>query len=1121
MKSIQSHKEKLFNKISLFLKRENKVKIISGIFISLIGTIILILIFSGLEFLNYFSPLVRSIIFISTFLVLFVLLFVLTSKELKNYIRSKSFSSIQSGAEQIGKRFPQIKDNLLNSLQILENNKNSIELSNAAFENVYSKASSLNFLETIDYSKLKKYLSILIFSIILFTTIFTFVTPMRDAALRIINFDKEFTKPLPFSLSVLTKDTNVKRDESITIQVKANGEIPNKITIATKASNQSEVKHHTIAVDSNNIFSLQIRNIKNPIKYFAQKDDVTTDTFEIGVTSSPILSFLNFEIIPPRYSGLSATTQENNGNIRSLKGTKVNFNINSSKTLLNANRVTSNSKIDSLLINMKSAIGNFRISKNEKYHFEIIDMDGNKNENPIQFSIEVIPDLFPEIEILHPDLISLIPANDIISINYNIIDDFGFSKAKLNYSKKREIEDDEQKFVIIELNISKDQIEQSLYYNWDVSRLGFKESDEISYFIEVFDNDVISGPKSTKTQIYKLRVPTLDELFTQAENVQEKALEDLTETLKEAEELKKELSNIKDELKQDDKKIEWNEKKRIEETAKKYEEISNKIEEVQEQLQKMQEQMTENNLLSEETMEKYNELQDLMDELNSEEMRKAMEDMQKSLEQLMRDKVQKSLDNLTMNEEMFQKSIERTLNLLKKIQIEQKIDEVIKRTEEIVENLEEISENTENSKEKENSSENQDLANEQNKIEEKLNSLQDELKKLNEKMSEVNDMPTNKMDEINKDFEEQQNQELSKDAKEQLQKQNPMEALKNQNQLSQNMKSMQDQLQQMQQQMQQQSQQMVMQNLLKAIDNILGLSKEQESLTNETKQARSNPNELPKMANQQMEIKQNLENILKQLSALSQKSFAITPEMGESLGKAQNNMNKSIAGMQNRNGQQSSANQGEAMSNLNEAAAMLQNSLQSMMQGGGQGSGGMMSMMQQLQQMGQQQMGLNKMTQMMQQGQLSMQQAQLQRLGKEQGAIQKSLSELNKEAREAGQSKKLGANLEEILEEMNEVISGLNTKKVDDNLIKSQEKILSKLLDAQRSINERDFEKNRESFSGQDFNLDSPSQLNLSNEQAKDMLREELLKSIKEGYSKDYEDLIRRYFENLNNSSNN
>ena len=176
-------------------------------------------------------------------------------------------------------------------------------------------------------------------------------------------------------------------------------------------------------------------------------------------------------------------------------------------------------------------------------------------------------------------------------------------------------------------------------------------------------------------------------------------------------------------------------------------------------------------------------------------------------------------------------------------------------------------------------------------------------------------------------------------------------------------------------------------------------------------------------------------------------------------------------------------------------------------------------MMQQLQQMSGQQMNLNNMTQMlqqMQQGQLSpQQQAQLQRLAQQQDAIRKSLDQLNKEAKQSGESKKIPANLEDIMHRMQEVITDMHTEKLDDNLVQKQERILSKLLDAQKSINERDFEKQRESNAGKNIAGKPPAELNLSTEEGRDKLRDELNKAVREGYSKDYEELIRKYYEAL------
>jgi hypothetical protein len=203
------------------------------------------------------------------------------------------------------------------------------------------------------------------------------------------------------------------------------------------------------------------------------------------------------------------------------------------------------------------------------------------------------------------------------------------------------------------------------------------------------------------------------------------------------------------------------------------------------------------------------------------------------------------------------------------------------------------------------------------------------------------------------------------------------------------------------------------------------------------------------------------------------------------------------------------------MGNINQAVMMMKSQLESMMQGGS-GQGGMMSLMQQLQQLSGQQMTLNNMTQMlqqMQQGNLTPeQQAQLQRLAQEQQLIQKSLEQLNQEAKQSGESKKIPANLENIARQMQEVITDMQTEKLTDDLIQKQERILSKLLDAQRSINERDFEQERKSETGKNIVRQSPSELNLIR-QNKNSLKEELDKAKREGYSKDYEELIRKYYE--------
>lgn len=69
------------------------------------------------------------------------------------------------------------------------------------------------------------------------------------------------------------------------------------------------------------------------------------------------------------------------------------------------------------------------------------------------------------------------------------------------------------------------------------------------------------------------------------------------------------------------------------------------------------------------------------------------------------------------------------------------------------------------------------------------------------------------------------------------------------------------------------------------------------------------------------------------------------------------------------------------------------------------------------------------------------------------------------------------------------------------------------MLDAQTSMRERDYEQRRTSTAGATPVRRSPAEL--QEESAQNRQRRDLLKAIEEGYSKDYQDLIRKYYDAL------
>jgi hypothetical protein len=960
------------------------------------------------------------------------------------------------------------------------------------------------------------FISLFVFCVLLFA----FVPGLQAASNRLVNFNQEFIPPARFYFEVYPGNNEISKGENVDFVIRIKGETPKKVFLLTREESQTNFEEHELKKDSVGDYKFSVQQLRSSLYYYASAEDIQSEEFQIKVIDRPVIRSLDIKVISPGYANIPMLEQKDNGNISALVGSNIEISLLANKELKSAHIEFEDSTKTDLTIQNNLVKGSFKIRKDNSYIIVLNDPGNNKNLQPVRYYIKALFDSNPAIELVYPNENINLSNDNRVPVEVKINDDYGFSKLNLNYKlSSSRYEPAQEKFSSIEIAIDKKIKEQIVDHIWNLTQLNPAVNDVYSFYLEIFDNDNVSGPKSAITQTINVRVPSLDEILAQVDKTQDNVQDEMQETLKDAEELKKELEKIDKDLKQDKQELTWEEKEKIEQALDKFEKLQEKMESVAENLKQMQNELQQNQFLSEETLEKYMELQKLMDEMTSDEMKKAMQQMQDMLQKMNRNQTQDAMNKLKLDEEKFKKSIERTMNLLKRIQIEQKMDEMIKRTENLEQKQNELNEETKNTDLSDKKQSDQ-LSKKQNEVSKELERLEKKMEELAEKMSELKDMPNEEMEKLQEEFEKQNNEELSEETSKDINQNQKQKAQKNQQQLCKNMSEMKAGMQQMQQHMQQENQMQTFTDMMRILDNILSLSKQEEELKNKLQNVDPNSSQFEQNVQKQNEIKKNLNRLLEQMSELSQKTFAITPEMGKALGNANQKMDQSMQSMQNRNGSMATLSQGDAMMHLNEAASMMKSSLESMMQGSS-GSGGMMSLMQQLQKMSGQQMDLNNMTQMlqqMQQGQLSQQQqGEMQRLAQQQQLIQKSLEQLNKEAKQSGESKKIPADLENIVNQMREVVTDMNTEKLNDELIQKQEKILSKLLDAQKSINERDFEKERKSESGKNFTRNSPAELNLSDQQGKEKIKDELNRAVQEGYNKDYEDLIRKYYEALQN----
>lgn len=1167
MQNLENNYKYLLGKIHSVRRKENMLELSSAVFkMLIIGNIVLFL--TGIaEMLLNGNTTVRTVLagLIFTSIIISFGIFVFPS--ILRLLGIKTRYNDNTMALRIGEFYSDIKDNLSNALQLVPISQNqsgiSKNLALAAFEEIAAKVRDRNFEIIIKYDEIKKtafYLA-LSFSLIGFTSV-VFPQSFGGALRRIAMFNTSFLPPVPYKLTLSPLNQNVLRGEKVLITVIAEGSAPDKISLFIKEDRQKNFEEIVLKLNENLKYQFEINSLKNSIAFYAQSEwygePVMTSEGKITVTDKPLIKSISGKLSFPSYARQNSTFfNEQNADFTALNGSNASFNIISNKDLAKANIIfikkqmandSAASKSDTVIyklsVNGKKADGSFRIFSSGNYYIELFDKENQKSENPIVYSIIALNDAFPAIKLIEPASDAELSTNAVLPVKVFISDDYGLSKLKLFYRlAKSPYSQPDEKFTSYDIKFSQSELSLEVPYIWDLNKIGIMPDDIYEFYLEVFDNDIVSGPKTAKTQTLTVRLPSLEEVQNETEIAQVKIEKDLEKILKEATEVKKELEELSRELLKEKNKMkepDWKQKKKAEEIAKKQNELKEKMTEMSKTLEDATEKLQENQMISPETLEKYQELQKLMRQVDSPELRRMQEKMNEAMKNMNQEQLQIALEQFKFNDEQFRKSIERSMKILKRLQAEQKTDALRKRADELAKNQDELSEETKKSNSNDQNKKNE-LSKRQEKIQKELNNIEKELSELENLMKEFNkeEMPLDELKKATDDLNSKETNQEMNDSKENIQSGQNQKSAQNQKKASNNLRKFAQSMQKMKEGMQQQNAQEAINKMEKHLSDMLELSKKQENLKNNTAKSDYNSTKVPQMAQEQAELFESLMNVAQSLAELSEKSFAVTPEMGEQISKAMKGMRNSVEMMADRNIQKAAQAQNASMGAMNEAASQMQNMVSAMKaqqngacsNPGGQGGNGEngtspgMSMSQKMQEIAAQQQAINQAMQQMMQGgkgtggEMSMeQQAQMGRLADKQGGAKKSLEELAKEQKEIGGNKEKLGELDKIAKEMQEIMNDVRQNGVTPENMRKQEKILSRLLDASRSVHDRDFEKQREGRQAENIFNQSPDQIDFSTQEGKNKALEDMMKANRRGYSKDYENLIRAYFETLQKS---
>jgi hypothetical protein len=947
-----------------------------------------------------------------------------------------------------------------------------------------------------------------------------FPATMGSSVGRIVHFRTDFAPPAPFEFIVLPGDVEIVKGESVVLRARTTAWYKPAIGFRVREETQNSFDALGARSDSGGVASVTLPHLRASMVYYAEAQGYRSREYTITVVDRPVVRTMRLTVSFPAYTRLPARQlDDNTGDVAAYPGSTVAFDVVANKDVARAALVFDDSSRLALATSGRSARGTLRVSGNRSYRIALVDEAGIRNAQPVAYTITATPDLAPTVLIEEPGPSSTLDESMRLPVLLRCADDFGYTRLLLHYrlaSSRYEQPQESFRSLAVPLPASR-KPDMDVPYEWNLAALKLAPEDVLEYYAEVFDNDAVRGPKSGRSQVYTVRLPSIEEVFTQADRTQQKAAEDLSRTLESAAEAQRSLESLQREMKQENApKMDWQQRKKLEETLARQQKALEEVKRVADDLRKLSEEMQRQNVISPETMQKYEELQQLFQEIDAPELREAIRRMNENMQQMSPEQMRKAMENLQANEDAFRKSIERTIELLKRIRIEQKTDELAKRAEELARKQEDLAERTENA-DPADAKQRDALAREQEQLRRELEAMQRETAELRRNMEEFpKDMPLQDMQDAESELNQSDLQSQMSESAGQCQGGSCKNASRNQKKTAQQLRRFEQKMSQLKKKLGEDQQKKVMEAFRKTLDDVLSLSKRQEQLKNETAALQQNSQQFREQMQQQAQLMEELNNAANELMELSKKTFAVSPKMGQHLGEAMKKMRQAMEQLQNRSPRSGGEQQGGAMTELNESAREIAQGMQSM-KSGGSCSGG--SLTQQLSSMAQQQREINSSTKTLGQcGQMSTEQLQrMQRLAQQQSALRKSLQELGEEARRSDEGRRLLGDLDRIAEEMQEVVTDLQQRSVTPGTMERQERILSRMLDASRSMRERDWERRRRAETGRDVVRRAPGALDPSLTSPDQGVKSDLQRAVDEGYSRDYEALIRRYFEGLRN----
>jgi Domain of unknown function (DUF4175) len=439
--------------------------------------------------------------------------------------------ALESAALYVEARHPTLHNHLISALQLPESlqkhpeNGISSELVEGLLEATHRQIETLSRQPLIDWSSVWRQVRVAAPLVVALLGVIWLAPHLLSASVTQLLHPFSLLSAQPTVLTFGDYPRHLVVGQPLTLQVLAGGQLPDTVHLRLwQAGKEHEAK---MVAAGQGTFRHTIAHVREPMQFQAIAGSAASDVGEIEVVEAPAVGNFRIRYQYPEYTGLAAKIEEGSGHIEALAGSEVRIQMAANKPIARGQLVFDDNTQLPLIVRSDGLLeATAIITTPGGYRVEVQDDLGFANPEQPSYRIDVIPDAVPQIDLLAPEPDMEIEEGRVIILEYEARDDFGVRELALVY---RAGPFGEKRAVIDRVDETARRY-QGRYF-WDVTDLIDAAGESVTYFVEVWDNDTVSGPKRGVSATHVLRIKSREEEHRRLDEMHQQVAEKLVDLL--------------------------------------------------------------------------------------------------------------------------------------------------------------------------------------------------------------------------------------------------------------------------------------------------------------------------------------------------------------------------------------------------------------------------------------------------------------------------------------------------------------------------------------------------------------------------------------------------------------